>query len=290
MDLSILTIFFKEEKELLINFMNSICRSIDNISFEIILINNGKEKLDFLKVYKNLIIIENEKNAGVAKARNQSYYKSQGRVILFIDSDVIVEGEAIEKMYKYLINHPEIGVVAPKIVYPGGRLQYNFGSLPSRKYLFYEMPNISIPTGKGVVCPQLTDFLSGCCLMLKKDIWEKVGPFDENFFPYGWEDADWCRRAKEKGIRLFYFPEVKIVHFAHQSSKRTGARQVDFYLSGIYYYKKHFGKTFAFIAKLFIIAFSFLRIGVTFFKRERRKTRKLCWRLIKLVIIGFSVD
>jgi GT2 family glycosyltransferase len=279
-DLSILIIFSKEEEQMLIDCLSSVYQSIGDLSFEVILVNNGGKKLDFLKrSFINLIIIENEKNFGVSKARNQAYRSSQGDVIFFIDADIIVENNGIEKMFKYLIDHPDIDGLAPKLVSLDGRLQHNFGFLPSWRYPFYEMINIPVKAGHNIE-RGFTEFLGGGCLMLKRNAWERVGPYDEKYF-YGFEDTDWCVRAKEKGIKLYYFPEAKMVHYTHQGVKLTGTRQVDFYLSEIYYFRKHFGKPFGFITKLFIIVFSFLRIFVSFFKKERKKTRELCWKLIR---------
>lgn len=287
MKLSILSIFCRERRETLVNFLTSLFSGAGKIPFEIILVNNGGEDIgDLNKTFKNLTIIQNEKNAGVAKARNQAAAKSSGEIILFIDSDSVVKNRAIEEMYDYLVNHSQIGAIAPAIFSQGGVLSHNFGPLPSWKYPFTEIFNLS---GKVKLTPKagLTEFLAGSAVMIKREVWEKVGCFDENFF-YGREDADWSKRAKEKGIKLFYFPKVKILHLLHQSAYLTGARQIDFYVSEVYYSKKHFGIVFARFLKIFLIVFSLIRIGISFLKTGRGKTRRQCWQLIvRLLSISY---
>lgn len=288
MKLSILSIFCRERREMLVNFLNSLFLGAGKIPFEIILVNNGREEIkDLERGFGNLTIVRNEKNVGVAKARNQAAARSSGEVILFIDSDTIVENRAIEEMYNYLVGHPQIGAVAPAIFSQEGVLSHNFGPLPSWNYLFYEIFNLA---GRVKLIPRagLTEFLAGTALMIKRETWEKVGCFDEKFF-YGSEDADWSKRAKEKGIKLSYFPKVKILHFLHQSSYLTEVRQIDFYVSEVYYFKKHFGIGLARLLKIFLIVFSLLRIGASFLKTDRGKTRRQCWQLIvRLLSISYS--
>jgi GT2 family glycosyltransferase len=278
MELSVLTVCFRQEKKSLTNFLNSVYQNVGNLSFEVILVNNDKEELNYIRDYKNLFIVQNEKNVGFAKACNQAYLKSQGKVILFINPDTIVGNRAIERMHEKLLNSPDIGALGPKVVFPDGRLQHTFGSLPSWKYPMHELLNLDMHADQ-VSEPGPTDFLGGCCLMVKRAVWEHVGVFDENYFMY-FEDADWCRRAKRKKIKLFYFPEVKITHLVHQSANQTGARQIDFYISEIYYFKKHFGFIFAFFIRLFISIFILLRIVAGYFKEGRRETREHLWKLM----------
>ncbi len=287
MDVSVITIFFKEEKELLVRFLTSVYKSAGNLFIEVIIANNSNEDLDYLaKEFSDIHIINNKENKGVASSRNQAYLRSQGKLLLFMDSDIVVEAKAIEQMYAYLTANLSVGALGAKIVYPDGSLQHSFGSLPAPAFLFYEMLNISPPSYNREASLQEVDFISGGTLMVRRDIWEKVGPLDEKFFPYGWEDADWCLRAKAKGIKLCYFPQAKWVHFLHKSATQTGARQVEYYLCGIYYYRKHFGKFFASLAAVFIVGFSSLRVLVTFIKPKRSQLRRQLLKLIKAVITG----
>ncbi|MCM8832032.1 MAG: galactosyltransferase-related protein, partial [Candidatus Omnitrophica bacterium] len=125
------------------------------------------------------------------------------------------------------------------------------------------------------------DFLTGGCLLVRRKTWEIVGGFDENFYLYGWEDADWCKRAKEKKVKLIYFPEAEFLHLLHKSS--LNLRAVEFYLSGIYYFKKHFGRAYAFFTLIFIFLFSIFHIFILVIKGKKDK-KILILRLIKSLL------
>jgi hypothetical protein len=83
-----------------------------------------------------------------------------------------------------------------------------------------------------------------------------------------------------------YYPHAWAVHLTHQSVNRTGGRQVDFYVSEVYYYRKYYGCIAAFLIKALIIVFSFCRIAVSFFKPRRKDTRVLLIQLIKKMLVA----
>jgi GT2 family glycosyltransferase len=284
MDLSIISIFSMEEKYILHSHLRALEASCDLLDYEIILVNNSNEKLNFLmETFKNVSILNNKRNVGVAKARNQGAGKARANTIFFIDLDIIVQKETIKRMYSYLCNNPEVHGLAPKLILPDGELQYNFGPLPSLIYPACEIFCISINKRRKAEAG-LYPFLGFGCLMLRRDAWLKTGGFDEKFF-YGFEDTDWCNRAQSKGIKLLYYPKLHVLHLLHQSVKGSGGRQVDFYISEVYYYKKHHGKFLGVLVKFFIIIFSLLRLIISFFKPQRTaSTRHLLKRLIKNLI------
>jgi GT2 family glycosyltransferase len=284
MDLSIISIFSLEEKYILHSHFQALEASCDLLDYEIILVNNSQEKLDFLKeTFKNVRILNNKRNVGVAKARNQGAGKARANTMFFIDLDIIVKNETIKRMYSYLCNNPEVHGLAPKLILPDGELQYNFGPLPSLTYPVCEILCISINKHKKAEAG-IYPFLGFGCLMLRRDAWLKVGRFDENFF-YGFEDTDWCNRAQSRDIKLLYYPELHVLHLLHQSVKGSGGRQVDFYIGEVYYYKKHHGKFLGVLVKISIIIFSSLRLIFSFFKPQRKaSTRHLLIRLIKSLI------
>jgi|GEM_PF-2727243 len=293
-DLSVLIVFSTEERELLLKCLERIYNSIQHISFEVVIVNNGGVDIDELyKKFKNLKIVKNITNLGAGKARNQCFLESRGKVVLFMEPDLFVVDATIEKMYKHLIEHEEIDGLSTKIVLKDGRLAYNFGYLPSLKYPFYEFFNIL--EGRKKLLDKIlkhnhlqqVEFLGGGGIMLRREALYKVGLYDEKFI-YGWDDTDWCYRAKRKGVKLFYYypyedENMKFIHLLHQAVKHTHGRQVDFYVSEIYYFKKHYGWVISFIIKLFIIIFSLLHIFVSFLKPRKAETRRIYWKLIRKI-------
>ncbi|MEM7816500.1 MAG: glycosyltransferase [Candidatus Aenigmatarchaeota archaeon] len=280
LELSIILLYFKEKLEVLLECLSSISRSIGKLSYEIILINNSNLDLNNLGLEKKypIRIFSNNSNLGVAKSRNQAAKFIKAEYLLFLDLDMIAKNLAIEKLFKNFKNNLSIGAVGAKIILEDGSLQNSFGRLPNRLFFFYELFLLS-KKSKPIYRPTEVEFLSGGCLLLNKKTWELVGEFDENFSIYGWEDADWCKRAKEKKAKLIYFPEAEFIHLLHKSS--LDLRVVEFYLSGIYYFKKHFGRLYAFFALNFILVFSLFYFFILIFKKNKKEKKKNILRLVK---------
>lgn len=284
--LSILIITYKEEPGILKQCLQAVFAQTGMISAETILINNGSDNISYLsQEFPALKLINNQENIGVARARNQAISLAKGENVLFIDSDIVPAPGSIEKMFAYLTLHADIDGLGAKLVYPSGGLQKYYGVLPTRAYLFTEPVNIIIWEDNSEGFHQVPFLGVGGVFMFRRAAWEKVGRYDENFSPYGWEDADWCLRARKKGVQLFYFPDSEATHFAHMSVRPAGMREVEFYLSGLYYYRKHFGKCWAFCAGIFLLGFSFLRILVSFIRPNRAVVRKRLFRLCKGIIL-----
>ncbi|MCM8787823.1 MAG: glycosyltransferase, partial [Candidatus Omnitrophica bacterium] len=281
--LSVILLYFKEDIEILLNCLDAISKSVGKINYEIILINNNANiNLDNLQLQKKypIKIFLNSYNRGVAKSRNQAVKLSEGDFFLFLDVDMIAKNLAIEKLFNYLKNNPSVGAVGGKILLPDKTLQISFGNLPNGLFFLYELfliPKKITP----IYEPKTVEFLAGGCLLVSRSAWKLVGELDENFYLYGWEDADWCKRAKEKKVKLVYFPQAEFIHLLHKSS--LNLRAVEFYLNGIYYFKKHFKRLCAFFALIFIFLFSIFRLFILFIKGKKDK-KNLILRLIKSLL------
>ncbi|MBI4981956.1 MAG: glycosyltransferase family 2 protein [Candidatus Omnitrophica bacterium] len=278
MDLSVVIAFYREDKEILFQCLEAFRKSAEGISYEIIFINNSTQPL---LLPADLIVINNPNNVGIAKARNQGVAIAKSSVIFLLEPDIIVSDLCVKKMFNFLMSRKDISAIAPKLISLDGSLQYNFRNLPSIFYPIYEI--LSIPVRNQKTQEGFYDFLGLGSLMFKKESWERVGPCDERFI-YGFDDTDWCRRAKQKGLKLYYYPIAQAVHLLHKSVAASGGRQVDFYLCEVIYYTKHYGFLIGFLLKVFIILFSLLRILVLTFKPSRRATRDLLFELIKRLV------
>ena len=283
-NLSIIILFFKEKEDQFINLLKSL-EELSNfsISYEIIIINNSSKNLNLN--FKNTFFINNNKNLGVATSRNQGALISKGEVLLFLDADVIVLIEDVLRAYNYLIKNKNIDGLGLESVSLDGKVLSKFFKLPSFWFIFFEIFCIE-KKYKRIIDPKMVEFVSGGTFMVKRFSFFKVGLFDEKFSLYGWEDTDWFKRAKKLNLVIFYYPYSKIIHLMHTSSKATSLRSVDFYFSSIYYYKKHFGKILAFFVLLFILFFSFLRLIINIFKKDKEKNKQLL-RLIKGIIFSY---
>jgi len=228
-----------------------------SLDAEIILINN-KSIEDFDEKIFRLLgckVNENSQNLGFARAVNQGIKLAGGEYVLLLNSDVFIEENVVSKLIAYEENHKKIGVIGPRMLYPDGRFQISFGRFPSllseflRLSGFYRLfPGATIISdtvfskidiGKEIEA----DWLTGGCMLFKKDLIEEIGEFDDNYF-LGVEDIDFCYRARLAGFKNIYFPESRVIHKHGGSSGDGGTGSVArIKLDKIgfdYFFSKHF--------------------------------------------------
>ncbi len=197
-------------------------------------------------------LLENKKNYGFSFACNQGIKKSRGRYILLLNPDTEFTSGGITKMIEFMRAHPTVGICGPKMIDPQGKVHFSCRTFPSyltaissgqsilnrlfphnplsRKYLLKDQDHSQ---------ESEVDWVSGSCLLTKRDLFEKIGPLDEIFFMYV-EDVDFCYRAKKAGFMVYYFPEVVIVHHIGESTrKRELKMKVEHHRSMYYFYQKH---------------------------------------------------
>lgn len=228
-----------------------------NLDFEIILINNKSSEYFDENIFRSLgcKVIKNNENLGFARAVNQGFKLAGGEYVLLLNSDVLIEENSISKLISFADKNEKIGIIGPCMIYPDGRFQISFGKFPSffREFLrlsgFYRIfPRSTIASNTIFFKIDMeketeVDWLTGGCMLFKKDLIKKIGEFDSNYF-LGVEDIDFCYRSKKAGFKNFYFPISKVVHKHGGSSGDDGTRNISrikFDKTGFeYYFSKHF--------------------------------------------------
>jgi len=219
-------------------------------------------------------VIANSQNLGFSKANNQALRACKGRYALLLNSDALLHPHALAGMVSFLETHPNTGMVSCRLVDGSGRTQPSAGNLPglwSQFVSFFEVrrfvPRAAVETlvrtrwtkrllralSAGYFTPMVQSsapisvrFLSGACLMVRRELYEQIGLLDENIFLF-LEDADWCLRASEAGWNLYYLPDYDVTHLGGRSFlARSGGRDyrisVERCESILYYFGKHYGK------------------------------------------------
>ena len=208
---------------------------------------------EIVKIYPNndIYYIFNNENMGYGKAHNIAIKKSieQGLSYhIILNPDIIIEKGSLEKLTEYMEQHPEVGNIMPKIIYPNGELQYLCKLLPSPIDLIFRR-FIPIKRWKDAINEryELRSFgydkiknipnLSGCFMFLRTEALKKVGLFDENIFMY-LEDIDLNRRIHSK-YKTIYYPDAIVIH-EHQKESYKNRRLLKAHIqSAIYYFNKY---------------------------------------------------
>jgi len=219
--------------------------------------------------HPGLRVIVNKENVGFSKACNQGARVSRGEFLLFLNPDAVPKINTIRELAKFLEYRRDVGIVGPKILYDDGTLQLSCGKVPCLHYTIFEafrlwMISKRLFGGYRYMTWDHSEerdvgWVSGACLMIRRNLFEEVGGFDENFFLYG-EDADLCLRVQRHGYRVIYFPKVNIIHLEARSSKRVRSHALSRgYRSKLYYFREHHGILQAEILRIVFVLSSVIK-------------------------------
>ncbi|MEK6868115.1 MAG: glycosyltransferase family 2 protein, partial [Nanoarchaeota archaeon] len=193
-----------------------------------------------------LKIIKNPKNYGYARGINVGLQEAKGEYVLVLNPDIVVFEGTIDGMIQYMKNHNDIAVLGPKLLNADKSLQYSCRRYPDVKTMPFRRGPLKKWVTTSVAAYEMHDFdhkevhdvdwLCGGFLLIKKEVFEKVGLMDEFYFLY-LDDVDFCRRAHTIG-RVTYFPEVEAIHSASYESKKRLFPFLIHIRSMVYYHLK----------------------------------------------------
>ena len=209
------------------------------IDSEVWVVDNASEDESVSMIrdeFPDVILIENEDNVGFARANNQVLNQAEGSHYLLLNSDTIVHENAFRRMLDYLAAHPATAAVGPRLIYGTGTIQHSFTPLPTllgelsycgvfHFFPFGRLVNSLLGWGKTdlatVTEPREAEVLSAACLMLKREVIDKVGVLGEGYFLFS-EENDYFYRMQQVGLRSVYLPAAEITHLVGASRKRSG--------------------------------------------------------------------
>jgi GT2 family glycosyltransferase len=198
-------------------------------------------------------LIRNSRNVGFAAANNQALQRAQGRHLLLLNSDTALLPEALEQLRSAFARHPELGIAGPRLLNRDGTRQPSWGEYPSvwteflfQTFLFKVWP-APFPYGQRVHPLQwraYRDFrwvhwVTGAALMLRREVWDRIGGLPEDAFMYA-EDVEYCWRAAQAGFRIAYCPAAAVYHFQQGSARQDYSGWIANYTRGMLaYYNRH---------------------------------------------------
>ncbi|BCZ47099.1 glycosyl transferase [Clostridium gelidum] len=206
-------------------------KKINYKNYKIIIVDNASTNNSIMYIKQSLkdcFIIELKENLGFASGNNAGIeyaIKNGGEYVLLLNNDTIVESNFLENMIESFSDNRDIGIVGSKIMYYFNKniIWYGGGNFNWFKFIptHYGMRELD----KGQCDEQLEmDFMTGCCMLIKKEVFEKVGLLSEEYFMY-FEDADFCIKVKEAGYKIWYNPKAVIYHKVGSSG---GGEESDF--------------------------------------------------------------
>ena len=214
---SIITLTFNKV-EFTYQYLESIIAHTD-IPYELILVDNCShdETTSLLDRLENVTTIKNEGNLGFIKGCNQGASKARGKYLVFLNNDIIVTPEWLSKLVKTIENYPKCGAVGCKLIWPNGKLQ-EAGSIIWSDGSALGYGREGDPMHPEYSYLREVDYCSGACLLVRKDLFQQLGGFDERYSPAYYEDSDLCLGIWGLGYKVVFQPDVVVFHHEFTSS------------------------------------------------------------------------
>jgi GT2 family glycosyltransferase len=195
--------------------------------------------------------VPRDDNLGFAAGINLAAQLARAPFLLLLNPDTIVEGPTVRMLEAWLSSHPDAGVAGPRVLNADGTVQPSARRFPGvttllggrTTWLTRRFPGNWLSArnllAQDAEEPVDVDWVSGSCLMTRRDVFDSVGGFDEAFFLY-WEDADYCRRVAQAGFRSVYVPAAPVRHVGGKSAEHNPANAIRaFHASAFRLYWKH---------------------------------------------------
>lgn len=257
MKLSIVIICWNDLK-VIKECLESVYRETRTIPFEVIVSDNGSTDTSVAYIreqFPTVRIVENGANLGFARGNNVGINAARGEYVLILNPDTIIRDRAIEKLVAYADTCSDGGAFGCRVLNPDGSFQNPARPLPSLFGALISALNVRWLGKLSEVfdsdlyydwagrTERAIGFQSGCCILVRRDLLERLHGFDERFF-YHFEESDLCCRIWKSGSKVMFYPGAEITHLGGQSVGRFPIRfALETYRSRYRYFYKHFGRT-----------------------------------------------
>lgn len=217
-----------------------------DFELEVVIVNNNPQEdlTDLKKKFQDFLFLEAEKNLGFTGGNNLGIKKALGdgaNFVFLVNNDALLDKDLLVQLFKLASLDNQIGILGPKIYFAPGYEFHKERYKPTErgKVIWYAGGKIDWENvlsshqgvdevDKGQYDKQAeTDFVSGCAMLVRKEVFEKVGLLDERYFLY-LEDLEFCQRAKRAGFKIVYAPKTKLWHL-NAASSEVGGSLHDYY-------------------------------------------------------------
>ncbi len=255
MNISVIIINYNT-RDLLLECIRSVTSQKRMFKMEVIVVDNGStdgSQHSVRVMFPEVQVIQNNTNLGFSKANNIGILKSSGRYVCLVNSDVRVIDNCLQRLMTYMDNNLSIGLIGPKILNPDMTLQVSCKKFPSHWNNFTSALGLNIIFTNSPFFSdedmryfkhdkiQLVDWLAGCVLFVRRTAINDVGLLDDRFFIY-LEEVDWCKRFKQHGWNVLFYPGAVAIHHHGASTSKDPTRfALEHQKAFLKYWKKHNG-------------------------------------------------
>lgn len=278
-------------REMTLACLSSVFEQSASTNIEVIVVDNASsdgsaEAIE--KSFDEVSLTKSSENLGFAKANNLAARRANGKYILLLNPDTVVLDNAIGRLLKFAKDNPNAGIWGGKTVFADGRLNpassWGFMSLSS---LFFQAVGLSAmfrsttffnPEAYGGWkrdSVRRVDIITGCFLLITRNLWEQLNGLDERFFMYA-EEADLCYRAKALGAQALATPNATIIHYGGASETARSGKIIKLLTGKATFIRKHWNVIFSKFGILLLKSATLVRLLgfslVGFFTRDIKYT------------------
>lgn len=243
---------------LLATTLASLAGGLRGVDWEAVVVDNHSSDLSERATEAadpRVRLLRQSANVGFARGVNAGIAATSAPLVLILNPDCRLTADAVTRLSTELAQHEKCAIIGPRILDPAGTLQESargdptlltglFGRTTVLSRLFPSLPVVrrnlaaeaALQSGQS---SEVVDWVSGACMLARREALSSVGGFDEGYFLY-WEDADLCRRLRRSGWHVRYMPGAGVIHDVGQSSRTERARaNREFHRSAYRYYITH---------------------------------------------------
>lgn len=265
-DLSIIVLNYNGQfwlKKLLPTLQSNYLKK-SKYNVELIVVDNDSTD-DSVKVmqkeFKWATLVESGRNGGFAFGNNVAIKGNQARYVMLLNSDtefLTDEQSDLDQLITYMDEHADVAMVSPRLELSDGQLDpasHRGEPTPWASFSYFSglakiFPKSKLfaqyhQTYKDLSKTHEIDACSGAAMVVRNSAIKKVGMLDDAFFMYA-EDLDWCKRFRDAGYKIVFYPHIKVIHHKYKSgikssNKKTASiTQQYFYKTMLQYYDKHY--------------------------------------------------
>ncbi|MEN8005785.1 MAG: glycosyltransferase family 2 protein [Candidatus Krumholzibacteriota bacterium] len=254
-DLSIIIVNWNT-RDMLRDCLASLPAATEGLATEILVVDNasGDESAAMVaQEFPGAMLIESGGNLGFSRGNNLALERAQGDGILLLNPDTICPPASLVRLFRFMNGHQNVGAVGPRLVDGESRPTISGGYFPRTRYHWLGVLDpwrlwlrgslsqriVFIPERQEASRP--VEYIMGACFLMPRHALEKVGPLDDRFFMY-FEETDWCYRARQAGLEVWYCAETEITHLEGKAAEMVSRFSIlQFQKSYRLFVAKHYG-------------------------------------------------
>jgi hypothetical protein len=238
--------------DLLVRCLDHVFRSDLPTRPQVIVVDNGSTDDSVARVrsaYPEVTIIEAGRNLGFAAANNRAFERATGEFLLLVNTDALLEQDCAKRLLDLMDSDPRAGMAGPQLLNEDGSVQTSYEAVPTlatetlnRSLLKRLFPSKFPSKSRRLDSAEPVEALIGAVMLIRRQAWERVGGFDEDYF-FFLEETDLAVRMRGAGWKILHEPRAKAVHLQGGTAKSLQEQaRIEFYRSRYLFFNKHYGK------------------------------------------------